>query len=613
MVSESAANGGSSDRPGTAATAGAAGGGGSSGGLMGLLRLVRPVWGRLAVACLLAVLGTLSAVAPLLLLAGMIAAAVVGQAQHIPALALAAGLALLVQGPAMGASTGIAHYAAFDLLFALRRRLMRHLAALPLGYFTGRQTTSIKRVLNEEVEAVELFASHQLPDVVSTLATVLALAGLLFWVDWRMALAVLAVIPLASLAQMLMMRGHAGKIGAYFGRIGKVNAAAVELVQGLETLRTCRGAALIHEGMQRQIQDLYTFSEAWRRQWMPPWVFYSVVIGAAPLFALPLGLWLHAAGMLDIPALVFCLLAATGFGQPLLKLALYTEILLRVQQAEKKISALLNAPLPTVPGAPVELTPGDIAFDGVGLEQDGRTLLDGISLRIPAGSITAIVGPSGAGKTSLIRLLDRSFEPTRGRISIGGQDIGAADASAVSRLVGVMTQSIFLFDDTIRENIRLARAGATDAEVEAAARAAHCDGFVRTLPEGYETRVGEGGVRLSGGQRQRLALARTLLARLPVLVLDEATSFVDPLHEALLQDAVGRLVGERTVVIVSHRLDSVAHCDLVVLMEGGRILGAGTHAELLEGVPRYRELWRLQQENLAWDVGPARTPAEVTP
>lgn len=575
------------------------------GGVPALLRLVAPVRWRLSVACLLAILGTVCAIAPLLLMAGMIAAAVAGEGDRIPTLAVAAFIALLLQGPAMGASTGIAHHAAFDLLFALRRRLMRHLATLPLGYFTARQTTSIKRVLNEEVEAVELFASHQLPDVVSSVATVLALAGVLFWADWRMALAVLVVIPLASIAQMLMMRGHGTKIGSYFGRIGKVNAAAVEMVQGLETLRTARGAALIREGMQRQIRELYEFSEAWRREWMPPWIFYSVIIGAAPLFALPLGLWLHAAGMIDVPAFVFCLLAATGFGQPLLKLALYTEILLRVQQAERKITALLDTPATAAPAAPAMLRAGDIVFQGVALDQGGRRLLDGIDLTIPAGSITAIVGPSGAGKTSLIRLLDRSLDPSEGRITIGGGDIAEATPEGVSRLVGVMTQAIFLFDDSIRENIRLARAGATDAEVEQAARAAHCDVFVRDLPQGYDTRVGEGGARLSGGQRQRIALARTLLAELPILVLDEATSFIDPLHEASLQDAVGRLVGRRTVVIVSHRLDSVTQCDRIVLVEGGRVLGAGTHDELLAALPRYAALWRIQQENLAWEVTPA--------
>ncbi|MBR0649829.1 ABC transporter ATP-binding protein [Roseomonas terrae] len=570
-----------------------------------LLRLVAPVRWRLAIACLLAIVGTICAVAPLLLLAAMIAAAAAGQGDHVPALAIAAFVALLLQGPALGASTGIAHHAAFDLLFDLRRRLMRHLATLPLGYFTTRQTTTIKRVLNEEVEAVELFASHQLPDVVSSVATILALAGVMFWADWRMALAVLAVIPLASLAQMLMMRGHGTKIGSYFGRISKVNAAAVEMVQGLETLRTARGAALIRDGMQRQIRELYEFSEAWRREWMPPWIFYSVIIGAAPLFALPLGLWLHAAGLIDIPTFIFCLLAATGFGQPLLKLALYTEILLRVQQAERKITALLDAPATTAPAGPAALQAGDIVFEGVALDQGGCRLLDGIDLTIPAGAITAIVGPSGAGKTSLVRLLDRSLDPSAGRITIGGEDIAGAGPEAVSRLVGVMTQTIFLFDDTVRENIRLARAGATDAEVEQAARAAHCDAFVRDLPQGYDTRVGEGGTRLSGGQRQRIALARTLLAGLPILVLDEATSFIDPLHEASLQDAVGRLVGPRTVVIVSHRLDSVTQCDRIVLVEGGRVLGAGTHEELLATLPRYAALWRIQQANLAWEVTPA--------
>ncbi len=302
-------------------------------GILPLLRLARPVAWRLAMACLLSVAGTAAGIAALVLIAAMIAGAGSGEpSADLTRLAVGAAMTLLLQGPLMGLSTGIAHNASFDLLALLRRRLLLHLARMPLGAFTARRTGSLRRVLNDEVEAIELFTSHQLPDVAAAVSAVIMLAAALLWADWRLGLAAPAVLPIATVAQAMMMRGHGEKIAIYFGRIARVNGTAVEFVQGLSTLRTLPGANRITEGMREEIRQLLTFSEAWRREWMPPWVLYTVVIGASPLFVLPLGLWLHGMGAVDTFTLIFCLLATTGFGMPLLRLAIYTEVLLRVQR-----------------------------------------------------------------------------------------------------------------------------------------------------------------------------------------------------------------------------------------------------------------------------------------
>lgn len=566
--------------------------------------LAAPVRSRLLFACIAAALGTVLSVVPLLFVAWMVGTAG-SAAAPLPIVAIAAAVTLLLQPVLAGAATAFAHYAAFDLLFQLRRTLMRRLAALPLSYFTRQQDARVQRVLGDEVEAVELFVSHHLPDVVSALSTLLVLAGALFWVDWRLALAALAVLPIAALAQAAMMRGHGRKMGQYFGRIGRVNATATELVAGLETLKTLRGAALIHEDAQRQIRELHAFAEEWRAQWMPGWVLYTVVIGAAPVLVLPLGLWLHQHGTIAPTALVFCQLAATGLGVPLLKLVVYSELLMRSQQAAGKIGDILDASpeRPVTDAAP--LVPGPVALEGISLQIGERLLLRDVDLTIPRSGIVAIVGPSGAGKTSLARLLGQSLEPTGGRITVGGRDVSEAGPGALGRMVGLVSQDVFLFDDTIHENIRVGRPEASAAEVEAAARAAHCHDFVTALPRGYETRVGEGGSRMSGGQRQRLGLARALLADLPILVLDETTSFADPVHEALLQDAIGRLANDKAVVVISHRVDSVTGCDQIAFLEEGRLIATGTHDDLLRTAPRYAELWRIQQWNLSWGLDAA--------
>ncbi|TDR95025.1 ABC transporter ATP-binding protein [Enterovirga rhinocerotis] len=585
---------------------------GSAGGRVGPWALAKPVRFRLLFACLVAALSTILAVVPLLLVGWAVSSVGIDSAP-LRFAALAAGFAVLLQPILAGVATACAHYAAFDLLFVLRRDLMHRLAALPLSYFTQRQDARVQRVLGDEVEAVELFISHHLPDVVAALATILVLSGMMAWADWRLALAALAVLPIGAAAQAAMMRGHGEKMGLYFGRIGRVNATAAELVLGLETLKTLQGGRLMMDGALQQVRDLHAFAEEWRAQWMPGWVLYTVIIGAAPAFVLPVGLWLQQHGSVTPAALVFCLLAATGLGVPLLKLVLYAELLMRTRQAAGKIAEIVDAAPERPVSDPAPLAPGPVVFDGVSLEMGGRAILQDISLAVLEGGITAIVGPSGAGKTSLARLFNQSLEPTRGRITVGGRDVSEVAPGALGRLVGVVSQDVFLFNDTILENIRTARPAASVAEVDAAARAAHCHDFIAALPKGYETRVGEGGSRLSGGQRQRVALARALLADLPILLLDEATSFADPVHEALLQDAVGRLADRKTIVVISHRLDSVVGCDRIVLMENGRIVAAGTHDALLGAAPRYAELWRIQQRNLSWGLGAAKddTPSRV--
>lgn len=587
-------------------------------GALDLLRLVGPERRRLTIACATAVLGTILGVVPFLLAALMVTAAAEGDVAMLWWLAGGAAVALLAQGPLMGLSTGIAHMGAFDLLFAIRQQLMSKLARLPLGYFTQAQTGALKRVLNEEVEALELFISHQLPDVVASIVTLVALLGVLMWVDWRLALAMACVLPLAYLAQILMMRGHSPNIQEYFGRIGKINAAAIEFVQGMDTLKTFRGGALVHDELRRQVQELYIFSETWRRGWMKPWVFYTVVTGAAPLFVLPLGLWLHQSGRIEPAALIFALFAATGFGVPLVKLTFYSEILLRVLQALKKIRGVLGtAELKTSAPAAAPIEGCEIVCDGITFRQGARTILDNVSLSLPAGGISAIVGPSGAGKTTLVRLLIRSGDLDAGRITIGDVDIGTLPPDHLARTIGLVAQDTFLFNDTIRENLRLAAPNATDDDVTRAAREAHCEAFIEALPQGYDTRVGEGGARLSGGQRQRLALARAFLAGTPILVLDEPTAFADPYHEALMQDAIGRVVGRKTVVIVTHRIDAVAACDHLVFLENGRVTASGTPAQLHGSCARYRALSDIQAVNLAWrlDTGAIRAepPSAVMP
>lgn len=595
----------------------------SEGGLRRLLALTRTERRRFAAACLLTVAGTALAVAPFLLAARILgnqpAAAADAGGADAGGLALALALAgcLLAQPVLLGIATGLAHHAAFDVLHAIRRDLMDKVTRLPLGYVTRRQAGRLKRTLDEDVEVLELFLSHQLPDVLACVvvpvATLLAVAV----VDWRLALATLAVVPLVMTAQTLMMRGHGTRIGAYFGRIGAINGAAVEYVRGLETLKAMGRETPVLSGLLDRIDEFRRFAEDWYRLWGLPWSLYAVLSGAAPLFVVPLAVWLLGRDLADASDVVFCLFAVTGIGGPLVKMTIYGEITLRVLQAETRISALKTAPELTEPSAATAPEPQDssLRFEHVSLDIDGRRLIDAASFTIPAGSLTAIVGPSGAGKSTLLRLAMRHADPDDGRVLLGGVDIRDLPSARLGRALGLVSQDVFLFDDTVAANLRLGRPEASDADLADALEQAACSTFIAALPQGIETRLGEGGKRLSGGQRQRLALARALVAGQSVLLLDEVSAFVDPWHESLLQRAVNRLVGRCTVVVVSHRLDSVAAADRIVFVAAGRVLAEGRHAELLAGCAEYARLWDIQQRNLHWRLrggGPTAQPGEMS-
>lgn len=581
------------------------------GGLRRLLALTAGHRGHFYAACVLATVGTGCSILPFLL-----AALIAGTPDVFshPQQGIVGGWmawcllgTLLVAPLARGLATAVAHDAAFDVLAELRERLVGKLTRLPLDTVTRLQPGQMKRVLNEDVEALELFLSHQLPDVVSSVAIPVLTVCLLVIVDWRMALACLLLGPLIWVANRRTMQGHAGQINLYFKKIGRVNGAAVEFVQGIEDLRHVPGGGLAAQVLRRRVEDFRSFAEGWMVQWSGPWSFYSAVVGAAPLVVVSLVLIIEQNGQVSLDALIFGLFAASGLGAPLAKLPLYGEITSHVLRAEAGIRSLLETPeVDTRDVVRAEL-PSPSAVAGVqvrdvSLSIEDTPLLSHLSFNIPAGRLTALVGPSGAGKSSVLRLLNRSWDPSAGVITLGDTDLATLSVSQLSRHVALVSQDGFLFDDTVAANIRAGRPDASDAEVKAVADKTLCTSFIETLPQGFMTTIGERGCQLSGGQRQRLTLARALLAGGSLLLLDEVTSFLDSEHEAAVQAAVSSLVGEKTIVIVSHRLDSIQHADHIVFLDKGSVQGQGTHVELLGNCAGYARLWGLQQQNLDWKL-----------
>lgn len=489
-----------------------------------------------------------------------------------------------------------------DATHRLRTRLGEQLRRMPLeriqdkraGEFNAMLLGSVDENLNYTLTILNLI----LAALLTPLATALALAC---W-DWRLGLGLLLVFP----AIVPLYRWRRPAFGRGMRKLAEANARTsadvLEYTQGLPVLRAACQAGDKAQRLQQSFADLERLQTIGHRKGARPNIVITSVVELGLLLLLAAGVSWVAAGSLDPAILAASFVIVVRFGEPLATFVLYTAILELIESALERIQALLAvAPLPVVDAAAPPNT-HDIEFDRVSFRyaQAERPALEEFSARLPARSLTALVGPSGSGKTTVTRLLLRHADPQQGGIRIGGVDLRAMPAEQLNRLISVVFQDVYLFDDTVLANIRMARPDASDAQVEAAARAACCLDFIERLPQGWQTRLGDIGGRLSGGERQRISIARALLKEAPIVILDEPTAALDSESEVAVQRAIDALVRERTVIVIAHRLSTIVGADQILVLDDGRLVEHGRHAELLENEGRYRRLWEAQARVKDW-------------
>jgi ATP-binding cassette subfamily B protein len=492
------------------------------------------------------------------------------------------------------------------LLRGVYHRLGDHLARLPLGWYGPARVGEVSVLAGQGVLQAMSVIAHLLAPFVSAAVTPLTIVAVILAYDRQLGLAALAAVPVVAVIQLLTGRVTAAEDAERAARDREATGRVIEFLQAQPVLRAGGRTAERFRLLDDALRQVQRASRRSTLSALPGALGLTLTVQAVFTAVLVLGAYLALGGRIGAAELLTILVLAARCADPLLSLADLGGKLRGARGELARLDAVLRTrPLPQAP-EPVQPVGNGVEFDGVAFRHGGRTVFHDLSLSVPEGQRLAVVGPSGAGKTTLLQLLARFHDVDGGAVRVGGADVRAIGTAALMARFAIVFQDVYLFDGTIEDNVRLGRAGATEAEVRAAAAAARLDEVVERLPDGWSTQVGEGGARLSGGERQRVSIARALLKDAPIVLLDEVTSALDPVNEAAVHAGIERLVAGRTVVMVAHRMRTVQHADRIVFLDSGRIVEEGNHDGLLLRGGRYADFWSLA---LAPSGPPAPGPA----
>lgn len=505
-----------------------------------------------------------------------------------------------------GISTTLSHISAYTILENIRLSLAKRLMKAPLGTVIGESVGKLKSVLVDRVETIELPLAHMIPECISNLLLPIAVFIYLVCIDWRMALALLVTIPFALIAFALMMKNFNKQYADYMESNNYVNSVIVEYVEGIEVIKAFNQSSSSYEKFAKAVQSFKDYTLKWYQSTWKLMNFISAVLPSTFLGTLPIGMYLYLNGSLTPQDLVMCLILSLGIVGPLMNFTTYVNETKTVEYAVHDVDKLLHVEeLPDVQqdaqvkSKTIELKNVSFSYD----EENGKQVLSHINLKIPEGKFTALVGPSGSGKSTIARLIARFWDVTEGEIQIGSVDIRSIPLAQLADLVSFVTQDNFLFNCSIKENIRLGNPQATDDEVYAAAKAACCDEFIKNLEHGYDTTAGDAGNRLSGGEKQRISIARMILKNAPIVILDEATAFTDQENEEKIQQSIAALTKGKTLLVIAHRLSTIKNADQIVVLKDGQVEDIGTHGQLLEKDTLYRDMWEAHIGAQNWSAG----------
>lgn len=518
-------------------------------------------------------------------------------------LGLVGGLILLY------AALMASHVAAFRILYGLRVRLSEHIGRLPLGYLNGTSTGAIKKTMEQNIEKIENFIAHTIPDMVNVVATVVLMFAIFFSLDGWLAAVGIAVIAVSVILQFSNFMGKKAQefTRIYFDAQERMSASAVQYVRGMPVVKIFGQSVRSFRQFNAEIEAYKTYALKVCDTYQPGMVAFTVLLNSLVTFFFPIGILL--VGDIALAAVwLFFIVMGPGVASPVYKLMYLGGGTREINEGVVRIDRIFDRrPVPE-PAEPRVPTTYDIEFRHVGFSYSNEAeatrteALRDISFTARQGEITALVGPSGSGKSTVANLIPRFWDVGQGEIRIGGIDIREIATERLMDIVSFVFQETFLFYDTLYENIRTGRPDATHEEVVAAAKAAQCHEFIERLPDGYATRIGDRGVYLSGGEAQRVCVARAILKNAPVLVLDEATAFADPENEWKMQQALQHLIRDKTVIIIAHRLSSIVAAQQILVLRQGQLVQSGRHEVLSKTDGVYKKMWDAYTDAFRWQL-----------
>ena len=494
------------------------------------------------------------------------------------------------------------HVSAYNTLKNLRVSLQGKLEKQPLGNIQGLGTGRIKKVFTDDIDQIELLLAHAIPEGIANIFIPALIVVLMFIVSWKLGLLSLVPLVVGMISMSMMMKTGMSKMNAYYESAARMNNTIVEYVNGMEVVKVFNKDGESYRKFGDVVRSYRDFTIAWYKVCWPWMAAYSSVLPCLALLILPVGALLVLSGSIALDKLVLVLCMSFAVGPSLLKAMNFAGKFPQLEYKIAELEKLMDHPPVKEGTAGFTGKNRDISFEDVRFSYEDTEVLHGVSLSLKQGTTTALVGESGSGKSTLAKLLVHYYDLDSGKIRIGGQDITEMSLEALNDQIAYVSQEQFLFNTTLYENILIGKPDATREQVLEAAHRAQCDEFLQRLPQGIETQAGDGGKQLSGGERQRISLARAILKDAPIIVLDEATAFMDPENEEKLNQAIDEIIRNKTVFVIAHRLSTVRNADRICVMKDGACIAADTHEKLLSGCAEYKKFWDASVSASAWKI-----------
>ena len=502
-------------------------------------------------------------------------------------------------------STGVSHSMAYTVLESLRLRLADRFLHAPLGNVENHSIGEIKNMMVDKIENLEPPLAHMIPEGAGHIVLPVVSLVALCLIDWRIMLASLVTFPLSFFCMGLTFKISGKNFDKYDQAGNYMNSTIVEYIEGIEVIKAFGRAGVSYEKYAGAITDFCTFVVKWLASTYATMKLSFALFPSTLIGTLPVALALANSGTITAPQAALAVMLSISMVGSLAKLEVFSENMRQVKFTVENLEEFLEMPALPEPQKRAEIKRTDISLKNVRFSYTGDEkddVLHGVNLNLPEGSFTALVGPSGGGKSTVAKLIARFWDVTSGEITIGGVNVKDMPLEQLSEYVSFVTQDNFLFRCSLLENIRLGNSKATDEEVKAAAKAAQCEEFINKLPLGYDTPAGEAGKRLSGGEKQRIAIARMMLKNAPIVILDEATAFTDPENEDKIQQSIAALTKGKTLLVIAHRLSTIKSADNIVVLKNGEIIAEGKQDELLEKCPLYKDMWLAHIGAKSWAV-----------